>query len=145
VIVKRQWNIPIWAGFAVVLAAIVSYVPVFVPFASLRDNPWPVYLLFAIGLGLIGIGAKRAFGQPEQYRGKISGSILGVLSLAIVGFFIVGTVYFTKQIPASPNAPQVGQQAPPFTLQDIHSKPVALADLLKGNRGALLIFYRGYW
>jgi peroxiredoxin len=52
---------------------------------------------------------------------------------------------------ASTGAPQVGQQAPAFTLIDSNNKPVTLAQLLSERinnrppRGVLLIFYRGYW
>jgi len=143
--VKRRWNIAIWAGFAIVLASIISYIPVFALFPITRDIPWANYLLFAAGLGLLGVGLKRAFSDPQHYRGKISGSILGVLSLAIAGFFVVGVLYFSKQLPASPGAPRVGQPAPSFTLANSDGKQISLADLLKGNRGVLLIFYRGYW
>lgn len=142
---KRRWNIAIWAGFAIVLASIISYIPVFALFPITRDIPWANYLLFAAGLGLLGVGLKRAFSDPQHYRGKISGSILGVLSLAIAGFFVVGVLYFSKQLPASPGAPRVGQPAPSFTLANSDGKQISLADLLKGNRGVLLIFYRGYW
>jgi hypothetical protein len=143
--VKRRRNILIWAGFLIVLAGLVSYVPLFALFAITRDIPWVNYLLFLVGLLLLGFGLKRAFGQPEQYRGKISGSILGVLSLLMVGFFCFGILYLTKQLPASTDAARVGQPAPSFTLANVDGKQVALADLLKGNRGVLLIFYRGYW
>lgn len=141
---KRRNLLP-WIGFAVVLAGLVSYIPVFVPFPITRDIPWANYLLLAIGLALLGWGLKRAFGQPEQYRGKISGSILGVLSLLIAGLFCTGIFFTGRMLPASASASQVGQPAPTFTLADVDGKQVALADLLKGNRGALLIFYRGYW
>lgn len=142
---KRRWNLPIWAGFAIVVASVISYIPVFTPFPITRDVPWANYLLFAIGLALLGLGLKRAFSDPEHYRGKISGSILGVLSLAIAGFFVVGVLYFTEQLPASTGAPRVGQPAPAFSLANVDGKQISLADLKRGNRGVLLIFYRGYW
>jgi len=143
--VKRRWNLPIWAGFAIVVASVISYIPVFTPFPITRDVPWANYLLFAIGLALLGLGLKRAFSDPAHYRGKISGSILAVLSLAIAGFFVVGVLYFTKQLPASTGAPRVGQPAPAFSLANVDGKQISLADLKRGNRGVLLIFYRGYW
>jgi hypothetical protein len=62
----------------------------------------------------------------------------------IAGFFVFGVLYLTK-LPASSSAPQVGQPAPLFTLANAEGKQTALADLLKGHRGAVLIFYRGYW
>ncbi|HYL78801.1 MAG TPA: hypothetical protein VEU96_31720 [Bryobacteraceae bacterium] len=142
---QRRWNINLWAGFAIVLLSVVSYVPLFTLFPVTRDVPWANYLLFLAGALLLFIGMKRAFGDPQHYRGKISGSILSVLSLLMIGVFCFGTLYASKQIPNSPNAPRLGQPAPAFTLASADGKQIALADLIQGNRGALLIFYRGYW
>lgn len=55
-----------------------------------------------------------------------------------------------RQLPAAENAPNIGSKAPEFTLADQHGSQVSLTDLIsagpQGNgRGALLIFYRGYW
>jgi drug/metabolite transporter (DMT)-like permease len=143
-IVKRRWNIPIWAGFAIVIFALVSYIPIFAVFPVTRDVPWANYLLFLAGAGLLAVGLKRAFQNPDRYRGKISGSILAVLSVLSFGFFVTGVVYLTKQIPSAERALRPGQQAPPFVLQDTGGKPVASAELLKGHRAVVLVFYRGY-
>ena len=141
---KRRWNIPIWAGFAIVVLSVISYIPVFALFPSTRDVPWVNYLLFLTGGVLLALGLKRAYREPDRYRGKISGPILSVLSLLIAGFFVFGVLYLTK-LPVSSRAPQVGQPAPLFTLANAEGKQTALADLLKGQRGVILIFYRGYW
>jgi hypothetical protein len=135
----------LWAGFAIVVLSLISYFSVFYLFPITRDVPWVNYLLFLTGGALLALGLKRAYGQPERYRGKISGLILSVLSLLIAGSFVVVVLYLSKQLPASAGAPRVGQPAPTFTLTDAYAKQVSLADLLKGNRGVLLIFYRGYW
>jgi hypothetical protein len=142
---KRRWNIPIWAGFAIVLLSVISYIPVFTPFPITRDVPWVNYLLFLAGGAFLAIGLKRAYREPDRYHGKISGPILSVLSLLIAGFFVVGVLFLTKQLPAASGAPQVGRPAPQFTLANIDGKQTALADLVKGHRGVILIFYRGYW
>jgi len=142
---KRRANLILWGGFAVVLLAVASYIPLFVRFPITRDIPWVSYLLLLTGALLLGVGLKRAFGQTQLYRGKISGSILSVLSLLIGGLFCFGVIIASKQIPASSDAVRVSQPAPPFTLTGADGKQVALADLLRNNRGALLIFYRGYW
>jgi hypothetical protein len=143
--VKRHWNVPIWAGFVIVIVALVSYIPIFAVFPVTRDVPWANYLLFLLGGGLLGVGVRRALRDPEQYRGKISGSILAVLSVLLLGFFVVGTVYLTKQIPSAERALRPGQPAPPFVLQDIAGKQLASSELLKSHRAVVLVFYRGYW
>ena len=135
----------LWTGFAIVVLSVVSYVPVFALFPITRDVPWVNYLLFVTGGVLLAVGLKRAYGEPDRYRGKISGPILSVLSLLIAGLFIFGVLFLTKQLPGSSEAPRVGQPAPVFALADANGKQTALADLLNGRRGVVLIFYRGYW
>jgi AhpC/TSA family len=142
---KRRWNIMLWTGFAIVVLSVISYVPVFALFPVTRDVPWVNYLLFVAGGVLLAVGLKRAYGEPDRYRGKISGPILSVQSMLIAGLFIFGVLFLTKQLPASSEAPRVGQPAPQFTLANIDGKQTALADLLNGRRGVVLIFYRGYW
>ena len=143
--VKRRWNISIWAGFAIVLVALVSYIPLFTLFPVTRDVPWANYLLFLLGGGVLAVGVRRAFRDPEHYRGKISGSILGGLSVLLLGFFVVSVLYLGKQIPSARSALRTGQPAPPFTLMDTAGKRVASSDLLKTSRAVVLVFYRGYW
>jgi hypothetical protein len=134
-----------WAGFAIVLIALVSYIPLFALFPATRDIPWANYLLFLIGGLLIAAGLRRAFRDPEHYRGKISGSILATLSVLLFGFFVASIVYFAKQIPSADTALGVNRKAPPFVLVDTAGKQVSSADLLKDHRGLVLVFYRGYW
>jgi hypothetical protein len=143
--VRRSWNWALWAGFVTALLAAGSYVPVFTRFDWTRDFPWANLALF-LGAGLLlGIGLRRAYGQSARYRGKISGPILAVLSLAMFAMFCFGTFYFARLVPRSEAAPRVGQQAPEFTLAGLDEKPVTLSGLRQANRYVLLIFYRGYW
>lgn len=142
---KRSWNPLVWAGFAVAVAAAVSYVPVFIRFPITRDFPWANLLLFGVGGWLLAAGVKRAYTQPERYRGKISGIVFSVLALALLVLFCWGNFVFARRVPASAGAPRVGQQAPDFTLADANGTPVSLAQLRTGSRAVLLIFYRGYW
>jgi len=142
---KRRTNISIWIGFAIVLAAIVSYIPLFAVFPATRDVPWANYLLFLVGGLLIASGLARAFRDPEHYRGKVSGPILGGLSVVLFGLFAFFILYAAKQLPSAGTALHAGQTAPSFTLADATGKQVASSDLLKNHRALLLVFYRGYW
>lgn len=146
----RSRNFLPLAGFLVCVIAFLSYFLVFAQFPATRDVPWASWLLFAAGLALLGAGIRRAFRAPERYRGRIAGPILGVLGLAIAGFFLFYTLSLSRQLPASADAPRVGQKAPDFTLPDTQGRPVRLASLLGPQPGGppgwvLLIFYRGYW
>jgi hypothetical protein len=142
---KRNWNAWVWAGFGLTLVSVFSYILFFVRFPITRDVPWVSFALFIGAAWLLAAGLKRAYGQPEQYRGKVSGVILSVLSLSLIGLFCWGLLVLTKGLPASADAPRAGQPATDFTLLDAGGKPVALSELLKTHKGALLIFYRGYW
>ncbi len=142
---KRRWNSPGWAGFAITLAAILSYFLIFYRYPVTRDVPWVTYVLFAPAVALLVVSVRRAYEQPEQYKGKISGPILSTISIALMGLFCYMVLVLTKDVPAAANALQAGQQAPDFTLNDASGRPVALADILHKNRAAVLVFYRGYW
>jgi AhpC/TSA family len=146
-----QRNLLPLAGFLLCGVALLSYPLFFAQFPATRDIPWANWLLFALGLGLVGVGLVRAFRQPERYRGRIAGPIFGVLSLAVLGFFLFMTLSLARQLPQSAGAPKVGERAPDFTLPDSQGKPVRLSSLLAEPGGGapgtwvLLIFYRGYW
>jgi hypothetical protein len=158
---KRSWNPMLWAGFALVLAGIVSYPTFFIRFPATRDFPWANLLLLAVAAAMLAAGVWRAFRRPEAYRGKVSGSILVSLSVLLIGLFFVGIFYLPRQLPASRGAPQIGAMAPDFTLPDSTGGSVTLSSLLHSpfgtndwpaaaagpdkTAGAVLIFYRGYW
>ncbi len=142
---RRHWNVPIWAGFAIVIVAVASYIPIFARFPVTRDIPWANYLLFLAGGGLLAVGLRRAFRDPAHYRGKISGSILAGLGVLLIGLFVDAILYGGKQIPSAELALRPGQLAPPFVLQDTAGKQVASVELLKEHRAVVLVFYRGYW
>jgi hypothetical protein len=159
--VKRKWNLLLWAGFAIILVAIPAYFVYFVRFQSIRELPWLNFLLFALAAAMLGFGIWRAYKRPQQFRGKVAGPILASLSTLLVGFFLVVIYFGVRNLPASMNAPQLGQRVPDFTLTDSEGQPVTLSTLLgqpfasndwpatsavtKKTSGAVLIFYRGYW
>jgi hypothetical protein len=141
---KRQWNWLLWFGFVVAVAGLLSY-GFFARFPITRDFPWVNLLLFGVGGGLLIVGLFRAFGRPELYRGKISGSILTAIALFLFGLFSYEVFYVLRQVPLSAHAPRIGEKAPDFMLLDQNEQPVGLGDLLSGSRGVVLIFYRGFW
>lgn len=159
---KRSWNWRIWVGALVVIAGAVVYQVYCVQVPALRDRPWLNLPAIAIGLVMIGVGLKRAFQQPQLYRGKIFGSVIGGLMAMLALFFCFAMFIASRHmLPAANGAPQVGQVAPDFTLPDSKNQPVQLSAQLSasfaGNgdavgaaeagqtAGVLLIFYRGYW
>ncbi len=138
------------AGFVVCAVALLSYPLFFYRFPITRDIPWVSWLLFAAGLAMVVAGILRAFRQPERYRGRVMGPVFGVLSLAVLGFFLFLTLFFSRQLPAGGSVAKVGGKAPDFTLSDTQGRPVRLYEILQPAGGAsgswaLLIFYRGYW
>jgi peptidoglycan/LPS O-acetylase OafA/YrhL len=149
----RRFNWPIWAGFLLSLVAFISYFLVFVWFPVTRDFPWANLLLFVLATGLLIVGLRRAFSSERSHprRSKIGASILATLGIAIFAFFVLAAFILARRLPASTDAPQVGRNAPDFTLADTSNKPVSLSELLaspingKAPKGVLLIFYRGYW
>ena len=156
----RRLNWPIWLGLLLSFFAFFSYPFIFVNWATTRDFPWANLIIFAIAEVFIVIGVKRAFAPQRRILSKIVGVVGAVLSgLVLVGFIFVAFVA-SRQLPASANAPQVGQKAPAFTLPDTNNKQLSLAELLsqpipsdraemvstaRPPKGVLLIFYRGYW
>lgn len=161
---KRSSNPAIWIGFALVLIGAASYPLFFIRFPVTRDFPWANLLILAAAVVILIMGVRRAFRQPDAYRGKIFGSVLSVLSLAVIGLFCYVIFYMARQLPASAASPRVGAVAPDFTIPDSLAHPVTLSDLLAlpfrtndwpvnpsagpaagETAGLVLIFYRGYW
>jgi hypothetical protein len=149
----RRLNWPLWVGFLLTLGAFLSYFFIFVQFPVTRDFPWANLLLFLLAAVLLFIGFRRGFAADRSHptRSKIITTIVGLLSVAVFGFFVLTIFVAGRMLPPSHGAPQVGQRAPDFTLPDTSGKPVSLSQLLtepvNGNppRGVLLVFYRGYW
>ncbi len=142
---KRLWNWRIWTGFVVSLAATFSYLPLFIRWPVTRDFPWVNLLLFVVSLYLLGTGLVRAYRRPAEYRGRVGGSLLALVSVVLLGLFAAGTFFAARMLPTPENALRVGQTAPDFTLTDVENGPVSLAQLRQSKRAVLLIFYRGYW
>jgi hypothetical protein len=151
---QRRRNWPLWAGIVLLLATVGINVPQIydldIPQGIL---PWLGLVVPAVAVGCFVIGVRRAFAQPDIYRGKVTGSVLGVVALLL----FAGSVWLfshVRDVPPSSSAPKVGQKAPDFTLTNTSGQPVTLNALLSmpidSSTGArpkavLLVFYRGYW
>jgi hypothetical protein len=145
-------NRALWTGFLLTVLAVLANVLVFL--VAVPGEPailWLGLFLSIAGLALLLAGVKRAFAQPQIYRGKISGTILTVVSLLL---FVLGAFgfYHARDLPGSAGAPKVGQRVPEFSLVDKGGKPVSLSQLLSSPlangahpKAVLLVFYRGYW
>ena len=147
----KRFNWQIWAGFLLCLVSIILYPFFFVDIPALRDFPWLNLLLFVVAGVLLFIGVRRAFASGRPLRSKIAAIIATSLSVLLVGLFVFSFFIMARWLPASKSAPQVGQKAPEFRLADTTGTQVSLSELLtqpiNGNKpkGALLVFYRGYW
>lgn len=147
----RNVNWPTWAGLLLTLFAFLSYPTLFAQYPITRDVPWVNLLLFSLAAILLVMGIRRAPAGEKPRRRKITAWIVTTVSALAFGFFVFGIFVFARQLPSSKGAPQVGQKAPDFAMQDIEGKRVTLDDLLSAPvagepaKGVLLVFYRGYW
>ena len=131
---QRNWAS--WIGLLLAVAAVLSNAGFFLGFPG-RATVWLGVVLTIAAVVCAVIGVMRAFRQPEVYRGKVSSSILGVLSLLICGLVAFGAVH-SRDLPSPAAAPQVGQKVPDFTLADTSGIQVSLDELLgRANAGAV--------
>jgi AhpC/TSA family len=146
----RRFNWPLWLGFVLSVVTFFSYFAVFVWFPVTRDFPWANLLLFAVAAVLLFVGVRRAF-AGDRRRSKIVAAIVTSLGVVVIASFLFAFFVAARWLPASKGAPQVGQKAPDFTLNDTSGKAVSLNELLSTPingappKGVLLVFYRGYW
>lgn len=153
---EQRRNGALQAAWIMTLVAFLSNIPYFfLQFAGQGLLPWLNLALFVAALVLCVIALRRAFGQPETFRGKVSGSIVTVLACLLFAFTIFA-FHVARKLPESTQAPQEGQKAPEFTLADASGTQVSLASLMNTPlansprpdgkpKAVLLVFYRGYW
>ena len=146
----RRFNWPLWLGFVLSVVTFFSYFAVFVWYPLTRDFPWANLLLFAASAVLLLVGVRRAL-AGDRRRSKIAAVIVATLGVVVIAFFLLAFFVGGRLLPASKGAPQVGQKAPDFSLNDSTGKAVSLNELLTtpingaAPKGVLLVFYRGYW
>jgi hypothetical protein len=157
-ITTRRRNWAPWIALLLGLVALLSNAGFFIGLPGQRAIAWLSLALAIAALVCVAVGIMRAFRQSKIYGGKISSSILGVVSLLICGLVAVASVS-SRALPVATNAPQVGQKVPEFTLADTSGNKVSLDQLLGKAAGlapvaagaatppkaVLLVFYRGYW
>jgi hypothetical protein len=124
---RRNWA-P-WFGLLLALVALLSNAGFFMALPGQRAIPWLSIALAIVALVCAVVGIMRAFRQPQVYGGKVSSSILGVVSLLICGLVAVASIT-SRALPVAANAPQVGQKVPDFTLADTKGNRISLDQLL---------------
>ncbi len=156
----RQRNWMPWIAVLLALTAMLSNAGFFLGLPGQRAIPWLSVALAIVALLCAAVGIMRAFRHSQVYGGKVSSSILGVVSLLICGLVAIAAVT-SRALPSSAAAPQVGQKVPDFTLADTNGNKVSLDQLLgkpdaavveppdvvpaTPTKAVLLVFYRGYW
>lgn len=151
---KVRRNSSLWLGLVLGVAAVLCNFLFFLRPPAQQVIPWLSLALALAALVFIGLGVKRLFGQPRGIGARIFGSAVALVSVLLAAGAVSG-FYTSRAVPASADAPQIGQQVPAFTLADTNNRPVTLAELLAGSsldsssatapKAVLLIFYRGYW
>lgn len=149
----RRFNWPLWVGLLLTLGGGFSFLWVFVWIPATRDFPWANLLIFLVAIVLLVIGIRRGFASDRRrpILSKILTSLVALFSFLLIALFIFSVFVFARWLPPSKGAPQVGQKAPEFTLQDTTGRQVSLTQLLSepvngaAPKSVLLVFYRGYW
>ena len=152
---NHRRNRPLIAAWIVTLSAFLANFLFFWQFAGEWILPWLVLVLFCAALVLCMLSLHRAFGRPQLYRGKVSGSIVTALACLLFAVTLLFN-HVARDIPRALNAPGVGQKAPEFSLTDTSGAQISLSSLLntplansprpdKKPKAVLLVFYRGYW
>jgi hypothetical protein len=147
---ERRRNTALRLGFVLAVVSLLSQGFFFLKVPGQNALPWLSLALATVAVILVLVGVKRAFFEPQLYRGKVADSIIAVISVLLFAVTVFGFVT-ARKLPGTEGVPQVGQKAPDFTLADTNGQEVSLTDLLStpvGNarpKAVLLVFYRGYW
>lgn len=127
-------------GAAISWVAMITYFTVVPRWADLRDSGLPSVALGIAGLLACALGLWRSF-QERRHRvpGSI-GTVLGILPVAFLGFYVYHLSY---QLPAEARGPDPGRPAPEFQLRDQENRPRSLSEFR--GRKVVLVFFRGHW
>ena len=127
---ERRRNLAPWWAFLFALGALGCNVALFVGSSAQSVLPVLSILLAAVAVIFLVVGLKRAFGQPQIYRGRALSVVLAIATLLPVALTAFSYV-MARKLPDSAAAPQIGQKVPDFTLADT-----------SGNFGAQDFFMR---
>jgi peroxiredoxin Q/BCP len=145
----RGLNWPLWSGFFLSPIAFLTYPLVFERWPVTRDFPWANLLLFGLAALLLVAGLRRAFVPGGRRWLRItSGLIATTVCILIFANFAISVFVDARHLPASAQAPRVGDRAPDFTLPDESGTPISLGALLAptpasgapSSKGLLLVF-----
>jgi peroxiredoxin len=137
-----RFNWPLLAAFVLMPLAFLSFPFLFVKWPVTRDVPWASVLLLGVAGVCLFSGVRRAF-APGRFRPvkiTISLAVITLSALCLQGFVMM-VLIGPRHLPVSSGAPQIGQQAPDFSLLDEAGQTTTLSELLKKQKGVLLIFY----
>jgi len=146
-------NRALWLGFVFALVALLCNAAFFISPPVQEAIPWISLVVAIVALIFLVKGVIRFFAEPGSAGRRTLRAIGTLLSLLLIGVTIFSFVH-ARELPASTEAPKVGDKAPEFTLSDSTGQPVSLAQLFEPAAGepqtlapkaVLLIFYRGYW
>jgi len=118
-----------WIGLLLALLAMLSNGVYFLGLPGQRALPILGVALVIAALVCAAAGILRTLRQPQRYGGKVSSSILGVISLLLC-VLAAFTSMHSRDLPEATAAPQVGQKVPDFTLADTHGIKLSLGQLL---------------
>ena len=127
VLKERRRNSALWLGLILAIVALLSQGLFFLKVPGQNALPWLSLALATAAVILVLAGVKRAFFEPQLYRGKVAGSIITVVSVLLFAVTVFGFVT-ARKLPGTAGVPQVGQKAPDFTLADTNGQNISLAN-----------------
>jgi hypothetical protein len=131
------------SGVVLALSGFFSYFLYFAKYPDLRDFPWVNFPTILLGVGLALWGTWGLLKSESGLFAKIGGVLGSSLSLVCLGLFSYYVFVLSATMPVSQTIPEIGNQAPGFSLLNQKGETVSL-DALKGKQ-VVLAFYRGYW
>jgi len=152
---RRRNRALTWAWTITIAAFLLNLPPFFLQYPGQQLLPWLAVAARSSALALCVIALRRAFGQPEVYRGKVSGSIVTVIATLLFALTAIG-FWGARKMPETTRPRSPARRPRPSPSPDTTGAQVSLASLLDAPlagsprpdgkpKAVLAIFYRGYW